>query len=130
MRYLLDTSVWLWSVGSVERINKHARAILADGTQDLYFSAASAWEISIKAALGKLQLPDPPARYVTARLAQQGIAPLSILQHHALAVYDLPMHHTDPFDRLLIAQAQLEDLVILTADSVFRKYKVGLQWCG
>lgn len=130
MKYLLDTSVWLWSVGSVDRINKQGRALLADGKQELYLSAASTWEISIKAALGKLRLPESPVSYVPTRLTQQGISPLPILQRHALAVYKLPMHHTDPFDRLLIAQAQLEDMAILTADKIFRKYKVALAWCG
>ena len=99
MKYLLDTSVWLWSVGSVDRLNKQGRDLLADGKQELYLSAASTWEISIKAALGKLRLPESPG-------------------------------HTDPFDRLLIAQAQLEDMAILTADRIFRKYKAGLAWCG
>lgn len=130
MKYLLDTSVWLWSVGSVDRINKQGRALLVDGKQELYLSAASTWEISIKAALGKLRLPESPVSYVPTRLTQQGISPLPILQRHALAVYKLPMHHTDPFDRLLIAQAQLEDMAILTADKIFRKYKVALAWCG
>jgi PIN domain nuclease of toxin-antitoxin system len=130
MKYLLDTSVWLWSVGTVDRINKQGRDLLADGKQELYLSAASAWEIGIKAALGKLRLPESPVRYVPTRLTQQGIDPLPVLQQHALAVYELPMHHTDPFDRLLIAQAQLEDMVILTADNIFGKYKVRLLWCG
>lgn len=130
MKYLLDTSVWLWSVGSVDRINKPGRELMADGKQELYLSAASVWEISIKTALGRLRLPEAPARYVPSRLRQQGINSLPVLQNHALAVYELPMHHTDPFDRLLIAQAQLEDMVILTADSNFRKYKVGLFWSG
>jgi PIN domain nuclease of toxin-antitoxin system len=130
MKYLLDTSVWLWSLGSVDRINKQGRDLLADGKQELYLSAASTWEISIKAALGKLRLPESPVSYVPTRLTQQGISPLPILQRHALAVYELPMHHTDPFDRLLIAQAQLEDMAILTADKIFRKYQVGLAWCG
>lgn len=130
MKYLVDTSVWLWSVGTVDRINKQGRDLLADGKQELYLSAASAWEIGIKAALGKLLLPESPLRYVPRRLTQQGIDPLPVLQQHALAVYELPMHHTDPFDRLLIAQAQLEDMVILTADNIFGKYKVRLMWCG
>jgi PIN domain nuclease of toxin-antitoxin system len=130
MKYLLDTSVWLWSVGTVDRINKQGRDLLADGKQELYLSAASAWEIGIKAAFGKLRLPESPVRYVPRRLTQQGICPLPVLQQHALAVYELPMHHTDPFDRLLIAQGQLEDMVILTADNIFGKYKVRLMWCG
>jgi PIN domain nuclease of toxin-antitoxin system len=130
MKYLLDTSIWLWSVGSVEKINRVGRELLADGAQEFYLSAASSWEIGIKAASGKLDLPESPVTYVPKRLADQGIIPLPILHQHALAVYDLPKHHSDPFDRLLIAQAQMEEMVILTADSVFRKYKVPLVWCG
>ena len=130
MRYLLDTSVWLWSIGSVNKINQLGRDLLADGNQDFYLSAASSWEISIKASSGKLPLPGPPTSFIPKALAEQGITPLPILHQHALAVYDLPKHHSDPFDRLLIAQAQVEDMVVLTADSVFRKYKVPLVWCG
>jgi PIN domain nuclease of toxin-antitoxin system len=130
MKYLLDTSIWLWSVGSVEKINRAGRELLADGKQEFYLSAASSWEIGIKAASGKLDLPESPVTYVPRRLADQGIIPLPILHQHALAVYDLPKHHSDPFDRLLIAQAQMEEMVVLTADSVFRKYKVPLVWCG
>ncbi len=130
MKYLLDTSIWLWSVGSVEKINRVGRELLADGKQEFYLSAASSWEISIKAASGKLQLPGSPASYVPSRLAQQGITPLPILHQHAFAVYDLPKHHTDPFDRLLIAQALTEEMVVLTSDSIFRRYTVAIVWCG
>ncbi len=130
MKYLLDTSIWLWSVGSVEKINRAGRELLADGKQEFYLSAASSWEISIKTSSGKLQLPRPPTSYVPKRLADQGIIPLPILHQHALAVYDLPKHHTDPFDRLLIAQAQAEQMVVLTADRIFRKYPVAIVWCG
>lgn len=130
MKYLLDTSVWLWSVGPIERINRRAREILADGKQEIYFSAASAWEVSIKMALGKLYLLEAPEIYVPKRLAAQAIQPLPILHHHALRVYSLPLHHEDPFDRLLIAQAQAENMAILTADRAIRKYDVNVVWCG
>jgi PIN domain nuclease of toxin-antitoxin system len=130
VKFLLDTGVWLWSVGSVDRLNRKARELIADGTQELYFSAASSWEIAIKASLGKLSLPESPASYVPKRLSAQGIASLPILQKHALAVYGLPVHHADPFDRLLIAQARSEDMALLTADPIFRQYKVDLFWCG
>jgi PIN domain nuclease of toxin-antitoxin system len=130
MKYLLDTSIWLWSVGSVEKINRAGRELLADGKQEFYLSAASSWEIGLKAASGKLSLPGSPVSYVPKRLAEQGIIPLPILHQHALAVYDLPKHHTDPFDRLLIAQAQTEEMVVLTADSIFRRYAVAIVWCG
>jgi PIN domain nuclease of toxin-antitoxin system len=130
MRYLLDTSIWLWSIGSKNKINQLGRDLLADGNQDFYLSAVSSWEISIKASSGKLTLPGPPPSFIPRVLAEQGITPLPILHQHALAVYDLPKHHTDPFDRLLIAQAQTEEMVILTADSIFRRYTVAIVWCG
>jgi PIN domain nuclease of toxin-antitoxin system len=130
VRYLLDTGVWLWTLDSVDRLNKKAVELLADGTQDLYFSAASSWEISIKMKIGKLKLPGSPATYVPKRLSAQSIQSLAISQKHALAVYDLPMHHADPFDRLLVAQARTEGMVLLTADAIFREYKVDLFWCG
>ncbi|GAC1671281.1 MAG: hypothetical protein PVS2B2_02560 [Candidatus Acidiferrum sp.] len=84
-------------------LNTSGRELLADGKQEFYFSAASSLEISIKMALGKLQLPKSPITYVPERLALQGIQPLPILHQNALAVYALPTHHPDPFDRLLIA---------------------------
>jgi PIN domain nuclease of toxin-antitoxin system len=130
VKYLLDTSVWLWSLADPERINKKGRQLLASGREEIYLSAASAWEISIKSALGKLHLPEPPASYVPKRLATQGIRPLSISHTHALAVSELAPFHSDPFDRLLIAQAQIEDMVILTADRAFEQYKVKILWCG
>ncbi len=130
MKYLLDTSVWLWSLTASERISKKGRALLASGREELYLSAASSWEISIKSALGRLHLPEPPVSYVPKRLAAQGIRPLSITHTHALAVSDQPAHHSDPFDRLLIAQAQTEDMVILTADHAFQQYGVEVLWCG
>jgi PIN domain nuclease of toxin-antitoxin system len=130
MRYLLDTSVWLWSLTASERINKKARQLLASGEEEFYLSAASSWEISIKFALGRLRLPEPPASYVPSRLAAQGIRPLSITHTHALAVSELPPHHSDPFDRLLIAQARVEEMTILTADRAFEPYRVKTLWCG
>src|ERR1700731_1948724 len=125
MKYLLDTSIWLWNLGgATERINSKGREVLADGTLELYLSAASSWEISIKMALGKLRLPDSPVTYVPKRLADQDIRPLPITHLHALSVYALPGHHQDPFDRLIISQAKAEEMVILTADRAFQKYDV------
>jgi PIN domain nuclease of toxin-antitoxin system len=130
MKYLLDTVVWVWSVHSAERINQVGLEILETGDEEVYFSAASIWELSIKLRLGKLSLPELPARYIPKRLGQQGIRTLSVTPTHALAVYELPSHHTDPFDRLLIAQALIEGLVILTADRAFEQYQPQLVWCG
>ena len=125
-RYLIDTHCWLWWNGDPGRLSGPARSIIADGHSDILFSVASAWEISIKHGLGKLALPSIPAKYLPARLSSNRIQVLPVLLHHALAVGDLPQHHCDPFDRILIAQALAEDLVIITADEVFQRYDVPL----
>lgn len=130
MKYLLDTMVWLWSVGPTEKIGSQGLKILTDGAEDLYLSAASSWEIAIKTKLGKFQLAEPPGRYVPTRLADQGISSLSVTQLHSLKVYDLPLHHQDPFDRMIIAQAITEEMTILTSDRAFAKYPVDVIWCG
>ena len=130
MKYLLDTAVWLWSTDAVEKIGDAGREILGNGREEIYLSAATVWELSIKMRLGKLQFPGPPSRSVLAFMAKQGLRPLPITHVHAVGVYDLPPHHSDPFDRLIIAQALAEDLVILTSDRVFQKYPVELVWCG
>ena len=124
MRILLDTQCWLWMTASPERFSARARAIVESGQHELYLSAASAWEIAIKHALGKLQLPEPPHRFVPRRLDTLGVRPLPIDHRHALHVSTLPAHHRDPFDRLLVAQSQLDDLQLLTADSQFDRYSV------
>src|SRR5215813_11605255 len=102
MKYLLDTMVWLWSVGPTEKIGKRGLEILSRGEEEIYFSAASVWEVAIKARMGKFQLPEEPTTYVPKRLAEQGIRPLPVTQRHALRVYELDLHHNDPFDRILI----------------------------
>src|SRR5438876_4945276 len=93
-----------------ERLSSAARSLVQASEHEMYLSAASAWEITIKYSKGKLGLPDPPARYVPTRLKSLRILSLPINQDHALHVSTLPSHHRDPFDRLLIAQAQVEDL--------------------
>jgi len=130
MKYLLDTAVWLWGLAEPERLNSQAHRLIAQGREELYLSAASSWEIGIKWALGTLPLPESPARYVPKRLSAQGIRPLSISHAHALAVAELPPYHRDPFDRLLIAQAQTEQMIVLTADRTFEKYEVRILWAG
>lgn len=130
MKYLLDTGVWLWSVGESERMPAAALEILADRNQEIFLSAVTSWELAIKVSTGKLELPEPPTTYVPSRMAMQGLRPLAISHEHAALVFRLPHHHRDPFDRLLIAQALVEDLTILTADREFRKYDVPILWAG
>jgi PIN domain nuclease of toxin-antitoxin system len=130
VKYLFDTSVWLWSLSAPERIGREGLSVLGRAGQEFYFSAVTSWEIAIKWSLGKLLLPEPPESYVPKRMADQRILPLPITHRHTLAVSKLPAKHGDPFDRLLIAQARAEEMAILTADRVFRLYDVETVWCG
>ena len=107
-----------------ERLSSQGRALVENRDHELHLSAASAWEVAIKHALGKLRLPEPPVTYVPSRMERLGVQPLAVEQAHALHVATLPLHHRDPFDRLLVAQAQIEDLPILTADPLFAAYDV------
>jgi PIN domain nuclease of toxin-antitoxin system len=128
VRVLLDTQCWLWMQTAPERFSPHALGLVSDLENELFFSAASAWEIAIKFALGKLSLPLPPTQYVPSRMASSGVRGLAVTHGHALHVATLPHHHRDPFDRLLVAQAQLEELPILTADQQLAAYDVTLHW--
>ncbi len=124
MRILLDTHSWLWMTSAPEKLSSAARALMEKADHELYLSAASAWEIAIKSGLGRLRLPEPPERYIPSRLLLTGVHALPIDCGHAARVASLPPHHKDPFDRLLIAQAQLDNLAILTADQEFNAYDV------
>ncbi len=130
MKYLLDTGVFLWSLGDEYRLNEKARELLTSSETELYLSSASSWEISIKFALGTLSLPKPPSQFIPTAIASMSIRSLDITHLHSLMAGDLPKHHRDPFDRMLIAQARLEDMVLLTADREFGKYDVELMLCG
>ena len=130
MKYLLDTVVWLWSVGPTEKIGRKGLEILESAEAEIFFSAASAWEVAIKTRIGKVELPESPTTYVPKRLQEQGIRPLPVTQMHALRVYEFELHHNDPFDRLIVAQALAEELVLLTSDRIMAKYPVDIVWCG
>lgn len=127
---LLDTHCWLWLQVRPERLGAASLARLQEPGVELFLSAASAWEIALKHSVGKLPLSDPPVRYVPERMLSSGVAALSVTHEHALHVATLPLHHVDPFDRLLIAQAQLERLTLLTADRQLAPYDVDLLWAG
>jgi PIN domain nuclease of toxin-antitoxin system len=130
MKYLLDTVAWLWSVCADERLSQNAHDILENGKEEIYLSAASSWELSIKMRLGKLNFPGPPAQVVPSFMAKQGLLSLAVTHLHAVKVYDLPSHHSDPFDRLIIAQGIVEEMKVLTSDRIFEKYPVDVLWCG
>jgi PIN domain nuclease of toxin-antitoxin system len=124
VRYLLDTHVWLWLQTEPERLPDEVRERLSDGSAQLLLSAASSWEIAIKHALGKLPLPEPPKTYVPSRMRHDSVDGLPVTHAHALHVATLPLHHGDPFDRLLVAQSQLEDVPLVTADPRIARYEV------
>ncbi len=123
MRLLLDTHVFLWLLAEPERLGRHLRSIEDPGSE-LLLSAASSWEIVIKVALGRIELPDDPKRYIPERMRAIGAQPLAVEHAHALALSDLPMLHRDPFDRILVAQARHLRLRIVTADSDIARYDV------
>jgi PIN domain nuclease of toxin-antitoxin system len=127
VRFLVDTHCWLWLQANPERLSPEVLLLLGNPDNDLLLSAASSWEIAIKCALGKLLLPEPPSRYVPGRMAASGTRGLAVEHAHALRVSELPMHHRDPFDRLLVAQAQIEKLVLVTVDPQFESYDVEIR---
>lgn len=126
MELLLDTHAFLWALGDPEKLSPVARAAIEDPENGIFVSAAVAWEIGIKYALGKLSLPMEPTIYVPACIGSFGFKSLPISQEHTLAVCGLPNHHNDPFDRIMIAQAQVEGFTFVTSDSESLKYPVKL----
>ena len=130
MKYLLDTSVLIYGMISKRRLNERAQRLLTDDSSELHLSPVSSWEMAIKAGTGKLALPERPSQVVARAMRLMFLKPLDITHVHALAVEDLPHHHHDPFDRMLIAQARAEQMVLLTADRIFEEYKVEMIFCG
>jgi len=130
MRYLLDTNVFLWSLGAENKLNKQATKLLSSNMSQLYLSAASSWEIAIKFALGSLTLPKAPLEFIPHAMGLLAIRSLDITHLHSLAAGELPPHHRDPFDRMLIAQSRAEGMVLLTGDYVFTAYEVEIVFCG
>jgi PIN domain nuclease of toxin-antitoxin system len=128
-RFLLDTHVFLWLQTAPERLGGFID-LLADPQHDLLLSAASSLEIAVKHGLGKLSLPSPPKQWVPDRMHRSGVAGASVEHHQALALAALPQHHRDPFDRLLICQAQTEGWTLVTSDNAIRAYDVELLWIG
>lgn len=128
MRLLLDTHVFLWWVTDAPELSAKARKVIADEANACYLSLASCWEMAIKASLGKLRLAGALDRFIPEQLAANGFSLLNIDFRHTARIEALPFHHRDPFDRLLVAQAQVEKLTLVSADAVLSEYGVKRIW--
>ena len=128
MNLIVDTQVFLWWLVDDGALSSRARDLMKDAGNTLYLSAVSAWEIAIKAALGRLEFSGEPAIVVPEQMAANSIEPLPVQISHALQVYSLPAHHRDPFDRMLVAQSQIEGLPIITSDARIGDYDVEVIW--
>ena len=126
MTLLLDTQAFLWRVTDDRRLSKRARTAVA--ATPCVVSIASCWEMAIRASIGKLTVPLPVSRFMQEQLEINGFSLLPVALEAAAVVADLPFHHRDPFDRLLVAQAQQHGVAIVSADPVFTKYRVRRIW--
>lgn len=128
MKYLIDTALFLWMFfGEEKKVSPKAMEILT-GKDPLYLSSVSTWEITIKYGLGKLELDQAPEKCIPEAILQMGLRSLPILQKHTLWIASLPLIHKDPFDRMLVAQTKIEDLILLSPDCIFKKYKINVIW--
>ncbi len=127
-RLLLDTHAFLWWISDDPRLSRPAREAIADGRNAVFLSAASAWEMAIKSGLGRLRLPEDLEAFLAEQLRANGFKPLPVTLSHALAVRQLPDHHKDPFDRMLVAQAIREDLTLVSGDAEIARYPVPRLW--
>lgn len=128
MRALLDTHTFLWWIADSSKLSKKVYNIIKSTKNELFISAVSGWEIAIKAKLGRLRISGKLELFLSEQFSINAFQILPITISHALHVYSLPNIHRDPFDHMLIAQAQLEDLPILTFDREIAKYKVRVIW--
>jgi PIN domain nuclease of toxin-antitoxin system len=125
---LLDTHTFLWWVQDSKSLSSKAKRAISSETSTCFFSIASVWEMSIKAALGKLNLAVSVEEFVSTHIAANNFKLLDVSFRHAARVQQLPTHHTDPFDRLLIVQAQTEGLSFVSKDTAFSRYDIKLLW--
>jgi len=128
MRYLLDTHSLIWFLAGDERLSLNARKIIENEENIIFISIASLWEISIKSSLGKLELIKPFEILFPQQLQENEIEIIGIKVEHLIVLSKLPFHHRDPFDRLIIAQAMVENVAIISKDSLFALYEVQLLW--
>lgn len=128
MKYLLDTHVFLWLDNDPERLSQQVTSICANPDNTLFISLVSVWELQIKSQLGKLRLPTSLSNMLDAQLAANQLNLLPVALHHIFGLSHLPSHHKDPFDRLLISQAIHQQLILLSDDSIIRRYSIPVVW--
>lgn len=128
LRLLLDTHAFLWWIGDDPRLSRPAREAIADGRNAVFLSAVSAWEMVIKAGLGRLRLPEDLEAFLAEQLRASGFSPLPVTLTHALAVRQLPDYHKDLFDRMLVAQAIQEGLTLVSGDAEIARCPVPRLW--
>lgn len=128
MRLLLDTHVFLWWDSQPDKLSQYVLSLLHNPQNELFLSVASVWEMQIKQQLGKLELRLPLAQLITDQQVISDLQMLPILQAHALGVADLPPIHKDPFDRMLIAQASIEQMSLVSADGLIKQYPIVVLW--
>ncbi len=128
MKILLDTCTFLWIAADAPELSEEARRAFEDPDNEVFLSSASAWEIAIKHALGRLPLPQPPERFVPSERKRHGAASLPIDEESALHLGRLPDLHRDPFDRILVSQAIVGGMAILTPDPLIARYPVRTMW--
>ena len=128
MRILLDTSTFLWIITDSPGLSPRAQELFVDPANEVYLSSVSSWEIAVKHSLGRLPLPEPPERFVPAQRKDHGIEPLPLDEEAALHLVRLPLLHKDPFDRMLVCQAIVHGLVILTSDKLVYQYSARTAW--
>lgn len=128
MNFLLDTCTFLWIVSDAPDLSPDARNHFRNPDNDVYLSAVSTWEVSVKHALGRLPLPEPPERFVPEQRERHGIVALPLEEEATLYLSRLPSLHADPFDRMLVCQALVHSLVILTPDQEVSRYPVRTTW--
>lgn len=128
MKLILDTHTFLWFINGDKKLSKTARELIENPDNHNFISMASLWEISIKSSLNKLQIELPFATFYQNHVLENGFNILQIEVSHVQAVYNLPFHHGDPFDRLIIAQSQIENMPIITIDDKFENYAIKCLW--
>lgn len=128
MKFLLDTHIFLWWITASQLLSQTARDIISDGNSELYWSTASSWEVAIKYKIGRLPLPEVPELFIPTELAKNRIDSLPIVNDHSFRAGQLPAHHRDPFDRMIIAQAQIENMEIITSDRQMSLYDINVTW--